>query len=154
ADRWQDAGDLQAALEMASLHHDGLIAAPVTRPVTSVYAVYAAVAAAAVVIAALLVFYVFTPGSSGEHLAFNVPPPPGSQFLTLEQGGPPVISPDGTSLAFAAADRSGDEKLWLRSLNSITAVPLIGSEGATHPFWSPDSRSIGFFARNKLVRID
>jgi Tol biopolymer transport system component len=52
------------------------------------------------------------------------------------------------------ASGDGQSKLWLRPLDSTTAAPLAGTEGATYPFWSPDSRSVGFFAANKLKRLD
>jgi serine/threonine protein kinase len=64
-----------------------------------------------------------------------------------------AISPDGRSLAFVASS-VGQQHLWLRPLDQTTAQPLAGTDGATGPFWSPDSRSIGFFAEGKLKRID
>ena len=64
-----------------------------------------------------------------------------------------ALSPDGRRLAFVAS-AEGQQRLWLRSLDQVTAQPLAGTEGATYPFWSPDSRSIGFFADGKLKRID
>ena len=64
-----------------------------------------------------------------------------------------AISPDGRRLAFVASSE-GQPRLWLRPLDQTTAQPLPGTEGATFPFWSPDSRSIGFFAEGKLKRID
>jgi Tol biopolymer transport system component len=64
-----------------------------------------------------------------------------------------AISPDGRLLVFVAS-AEGQPRLWLRPLDQITAQPLAGTEGATDPFWSPDSRSIGFFADHKLKRID
>lgn len=48
----------------------------------------------------------------------------------------------------------GQSRLWLRHLNVTAAGPLRGTDGARYPFWSPDSRSIGFFAEGKLKRID
>src|SRR4029078_7088638 len=48
----------------------------------------------------------------------------------------------------------GASRLWLRSLDSTTAQPLAGTEGATTPFWSPDSRSVAFFADANLKRLD
>ncbi len=65
-----------------------------------------------------------------------------------------VISPDGRHVAISTRDSSGKALLWIRSLDSLTAQPLSGTEYATFPFWSPDSRSIGFFAGSKLKRID
>ncbi len=64
-----------------------------------------------------------------------------------------ALSPDGRQLVFAGAAASG-RKLWLRSLEQSTPRPLEGTDGATYPFWAPDSRSIGFFADNKMFRLD
>ena len=64
----------------------------------------------------------------------------------------PVISPDGTRLAFVASSE-GHSSLWIRSLDSVAAQPLSGTEGAFYPFWSPDGRFIGFFAQGKLKKI-
>jgi eukaryotic-like serine/threonine-protein kinase len=59
------------------------------------------------------------------------------------------ISPDGL-YAVLAASRQGPGPLWLRPLDSLTARPLPGTEGANSPFWSPDSRSIAFYQNGKL----
>jgi serine/threonine protein kinase len=64
------------------------------------------------------------------------------------------ISPNGRKLAFAARDESGKTMLWVRSLDALAAQPLIGTEDAALPFWSPDSRSIAFFAQGKMKRMD
>jgi Tol biopolymer transport system component len=68
--------------------------------------------------------------------------------------GPPALSPDGHALAFSGLDESGTAKLWVRPLDSPTAHPLSGTEGANDPFWSPDSRTLGFFAENVLKTVD
>jgi len=65
-----------------------------------------------------------------------------------------AISPDGRNLAFTARDSSGKVLLWVRALDSIAPRPLPNTEGAGLPFWSPDSRWIGFFAQGKLKKID
>src|SRR5262249_926598 len=62
-------------------------------------------------------------------------------------------SPDGRQIAFAAFD-SGQRRLWVRHLDSTSPQPMPGTEGATSPFWSPDGRSLGFFAAFKLKRIN
>ena len=64
-----------------------------------------------------------------------------------------ALSPDGRQIVFVASG-DGASRLWLRSLATTTAQPLAGTEGATFPFWSPDSRSIGFFAGGALKRLD
>jgi hypothetical protein len=64
-----------------------------------------------------------------------------------------AISPDGLKIVFAARSE-GRLFLWLRSLDSGSVRPLPQTEDASAPFWSSDSRSVGFFANGKLKRID
>jgi serine/threonine protein kinase/Tol biopolymer transport system component len=64
-----------------------------------------------------------------------------------------ALSPDGRQVVFVAAGDSGSQ-LWLRRLDQTMAQPLPDTEGATFPFWAPDSRAIGFFADAKLKRLD
>jgi Tol biopolymer transport system component len=64
-----------------------------------------------------------------------------------------ALSPDGRQVVFVAAG-DGASQLWLRRLDQTTAQPLPGTEGATFPFWAPDSRAIGFFADAQLKRLD
>ena len=65
-----------------------------------------------------------------------------------------AISPDGRKIAFTTQDSSATVQMWVRSLDATAAEPLAGTEGATLPFWSPDSRFIGFFADGSLKRVD
>ena len=66
----------------------------------------------------------------------------------------PVISPDGRYLVFSGLRPEGDPALlWLRPLDSLDAQPLRGTEGAISPFWSPDSRFIGFFDDKTLKTV-
>ncbi|MGO9127469.1 MAG: protein kinase domain-containing protein [Terriglobales bacterium] len=76
--------------------------------------------------------------------------------LTGDFAGPPVLSPDGTYVAFTAASGGLQSKtsLWIRSMDKLEAQMLAGTEGATFPFWSSDGRSLGFFADGKLKTID
>ncbi len=84
-----------------------------------------------------------------------VPAPDGTTFRSAGLGaGPVAVSPDGSRLVFSARTEIGSEMLWVRPLDSPTAAPLVGTEGGSYPFWSPDGRSIGFFAGGKLKRID
>lgn len=76
---------------------------------------------------------------SGKLLRLTILPPENTSFESF------AVSPDGRKLAFTAAF-SGKLMLWVRSLDSLEARPLPGTDNASYPFWSPDSRSIGFFA--------
>jgi len=71
----------------------------------------------------------------------------------FNDGTTPAISPDGRQVVFSAIS---DKKvqLWLRPLDSPTAHPLEGTENGYYPFWSPDSKSIGFFVWDKLKKLD
>ncbi len=64
---------------------------------------------------------------------------------TLIAGQAPTVSPDGAHLVFAVTDATGRTVLYLRALDSLAAQPLAGTDGGTLPFWSPNSREIGFF---------
>jgi serine/threonine protein kinase len=64
-----------------------------------------------------------------------------------------ALSPDGQRLAFVASVAGSPSQIWLRALDAVQAQPLPGTEGASFPFWSPDGRSLGFFADRKLKTI-
>jgi serine/threonine protein kinase/Tol biopolymer transport system component len=82
----------------------------------------------------------------------SVLPPPGDGFwANITQ--PAAISPDGKFLAVIAM-RNGHTQLWLRRMDASEAQPIAGSEDAANPFWSPDSRYIGFFVPGKLKKAD
>jgi eukaryotic-like serine/threonine-protein kinase len=82
--------------------------------------------------------------------------PPENTTLNLsgDYAGPPVLSPDGTMLAFTATGADGKASIWVRPMNSLQAHPLADTTSATFPFWSPDSRSLAFFADGKLKTIE
>src|SRR5207245_9924813 len=65
-----------------------------------------------------------------------------------------LIAPDNSKFAFAAVDAAGKTQLWVRPLESESAQPLAGTDGAQFPFWSPDSQTIGFFADGKMKRLE
>jgi eukaryotic-like serine/threonine-protein kinase len=65
-----------------------------------------------------------------------------------------ALAPDGERIAFVASTPGGTRSLWVRSLDGLIAQPLPGTDNADFPFWSPDGRSIGFFADGKLKRIE
>src|ERR1700687_3970319 len=83
---------------------------------------------------------------------FLIHPPENSYINGV---GRAAVSPDGRHLTFVAPGSNGKDVLWVRSLDSLPARSLAGTEGALFPFWSPDSRWIGFFAnRSTLQKIN
>jgi eukaryotic-like serine/threonine-protein kinase len=80
-------------------------------------------------------------------MRFSIPPPEKSSFENI------ALSPDGRQLAFTAAT-GGKLQLWVLPLDSTKARALAGTQGAIQPFWSPDSRFIGFFADLRLKKIE
>jgi hypothetical protein len=65
----------------------------------------------------------------------------------------PVVSPDGRRICWTGLSESAGPQVFVREMSSLDARPVPGTEGGLHPFWSPDSQAIGFFARGKLQRI-
>jgi hypothetical protein len=84
---------------------------------------------------------------TGPEMRVEISTPPTSDPISL------AISPDGRKVVFVGTSE-GRQQLWLRPLASPNALPIGGTDGASFPFWSPDSRSIGFFASGTLKRID
>jgi Tol biopolymer transport system component len=110
------------------------------------------VASMAVLAAAALAAFVYlrAPGESAVYRSHIVPP----ANLGGDPAGRLAISPNGRRLVFVAPNESGRNVLWVRPLDGLSAQPLAGTEDGMHPFWSPDSRFIGFTAAGKLKRID
>jgi eukaryotic-like serine/threonine-protein kinase len=79
--------------------------------------------------------------------------PPDDTAFNFNSDNPLAISPDGKRIVFGVRS-NGKSQLWMRPLDSPAAHPLDGTENAQFPFWSPDSKSLGFFADRKLKRID
>jgi len=82
---------------------------------------------------------------------FSVSAPPGLTLDGTATGS--SISPDGLLLVFVAADSNKVSRLWLRPLRSLTPHAIEGTEGADLPFWSPDSKKLGYFAHAKLMKV-
>jgi eukaryotic-like serine/threonine-protein kinase len=79
-------------------------------------------------------------------------PPPG---VSLETDEAPAISPDGGRLLFVGHDATGKQLLYALKLDVASpAQPLAHTDGASLPFWSPDSQSVGFFGQGKLKTVD
>ncbi len=96
----------------------------------------------------------FLSGASEPVIRTSLLPPPGTRFIAFgDDAGPVALSPDGRRLAFVATDTEG-RHLWVRQLDQLLARRLEGTAEATFPFWSPDSRYLGFFAGGKLKTIE
>ncbi len=91
-----------------------------------------------------------------QHVAVSLAPPAKGQFVFGNNIGGIALSPDGRWIAFVAStDRA---RLWVRRVDNtdgdVSEHALQKTEGAAYPFWSPDSKSIGFFADGKLKRVE
>jgi hypothetical protein len=98
------------------------------------------------------------PDAGGPVLRLQIAPPDGGQFGGIgdpfvRRGPGLALSPDGTAAVYGATV-SGQYALWLRPLDGTAARVLRGTEDARFPFWSPDGRSIAFFANGKLQKLD
>ncbi len=77
--------------------------------------------------------------------------PPGGATFARDEG--MALSPDGRMLAFVILGESAESELWVRPLDSTASRFVEGTEGARYPFWSPDSRNLGFFSNGSLRRV-
>ncbi len=145
-------------IQLETLAESGVqpeVAAPASQPAGTPSRLPWLVAAVAIVVAvAIAAAYFFQSPKPAIAIRSSILPPPGASFVSmLPSSGPPVISPDGSKLTFTARDDKGKVLLYVRELTSLTPRALPGTEDATYPFWSPDSRQIGFFAAGKLKKI-
>ncbi len=111
---------------------------------------FAWIAATAFLIASVALLWAYftrQPTADSRVIRFSLLPPEKSSFEQI------AVSPDGRHLAFTAAT-GARVQLWVRAFDALEAKGLAGTEGAMYPFWSPDSRFIGFFAGGKLKKIE
>jgi serine/threonine-protein kinase len=165
-DRWQTARDL--TMELAWISEGGSqtgVAAPVIAGHKSpgrLIWISAGLVLAAIAVTSLVWALagrstsIQSSSESVKRVTINLPD---AQPLALAKFGPMgigrtavALSPDGSVLAYAA-EHNGNSQLYLRELDRFDARPVAGTEGAYNPFFSPDGRSLGFFAANKLKRV-
>jgi eukaryotic-like serine/threonine-protein kinase len=154
-DRFQSAHDLKLQLEWirAGGSQGSSSAAPaVTLPNRPTRRRWIAIVGGALGIALVAGFvamhFAAPPAPDAPTMRFTIPAPENSGY-----GSSLAISPNGRLLAFVATE-GGKELLWIRPLDSLEGHALNGTAGASLPFWSPDSSAIGFFAENKIKKID
>jgi len=147
-DRWQTAHDVALQLQWIAEGGSavGLPAPIAARRARREHLAWAVAGVA--VLAAIALAFIPHSGPPPRQLRFTIPVPRGLSTVDL-----PRISPDGSMLAFNATDSTGQSMVWIRPFNSLAANPLPGTEGATRPFWSPDSRYLGFVAGGKLKKV-
>jgi Tol biopolymer transport system component len=156
--RWQNTSDLASELKWiaesagkpATAEHDEVVAKGRRRE--RLYAALAVIFLLAAVVSA--VSYGRLARTPARVITAEITPPDKVRFSSATYDLDLALSPDGRALAFCAVDESGKAMLWIRSLDSPTAHPLPGTEGAAYPFWSADSRKLGFFAGSELKSID
>jgi eukaryotic-like serine/threonine-protein kinase len=156
-ERYQTAHDIKLELQWIAADKSSPVAAPVTpEPSRSRERLGWAVAlVAAIVLTAAAAVFFYHPAQSAQSIRAVIDPPEKTTFnLTGDSAGPPVLSPDGIYIAFAATGADGKTALWVRPTNTVEARELPGTDSATFPFWSPDSRTLGFFADGKLKTVD
>jgi Tol biopolymer transport system component len=151
-DRWQSAADLGSELQwIAAGGSQTGIAAPVApsrhrRPTWQLW-----VAAAALAVAGFAAGHLLKPRTEAPVLRAAIDLPPRMELDPRNTS--LALSPDGSTLAFAAEGEDGKTRLWVRQLTGFAIQALAGTDGVTCPFWSPDSKFIGFFADHKLKKI-
>ena len=153
-DRWQTARDLVLELKGISEHASRPVERK-TRPNKSVRQLGAALLAVLAIGAGAFALGIYLrPRVNEPAVRITFAPPTGLTLAEVRATGPVTISPDGTRVVYVAAAKDGPQRLWIQPLDSTTAQALAGTDAAAYPFWSPDGRSIGFFANGKLKRID
>jgi eukaryotic-like serine/threonine-protein kinase len=147
-DRWQSAGDVMRELQWIAHSSNQLNSTAHQPPARSQWRWLLPVLAWAAIMTVLAAFLAVRPSSAPPpEQRLDITTPPTFDALSL------AISPDGRKVVFVAAS-NGRSQLWLRYLNSTSVQPLAGTDSPQFPFWSPDSRSIGFGSSGWLKRID
>lgn len=156
-DRFQTAHDIKLELQwIASNKTSQTVAALPASSIPGRGRLGWAVAAVAAIVAVTSIgVFLYRPAQPAPAIRAAINPPANATLaLVGDFAGPPVLSPDGGSIAFVATGSDGKNMVWVRPMNAPEAHLLPGTDGATFPFWSPDNRSLGFFAGGKLKTID
>jgi serine/threonine protein kinase/Tol biopolymer transport system component len=143
--RLRDASDIKIVIEEARSIAEAVEPGRRRSPVW----IWASVAALLMIAFAVYLLFPVRSREKPEAVRFQIPVPP-----MLDDYGM-AISPDGRVIAFVASRTVGEPRtLFVREIESLESRQLEGTEGATHPFWSPDSRLIAFFADGRLKKVN
>jgi len=154
-ERWQTARDVALELKwIAEAGSQSSAATPVKDRRNSEWLTMAALVVTAAAAVTLGVLYARRPATDAPVARAYIKPMVNSSFIFSGTAAGFALSPDGRLLAYVASTPDGKSVLWLRPIDFLQAQPLPGTEGATYPFWSPDSRFIAFFAGGKLKKIE
>jgi serine/threonine protein kinase/Tol biopolymer transport system component len=156
-ERFQTAHDIKLELQWiaADRSSPAVAAVPPSPSRTRERVSWAVAVVLAIALGVVAGIFLNRPTQSAQAIRTIINPPANSTLsLTGDFAGPPVLSPDGASIAFVASGAEGKTAIWVRPMHVLEARALPGTEGAIFPFWSPDSRSLGFFADSKLKTID
>ena len=157
-ERYQTAHDIKLELQwIAAGRSSPAVAAQLPAAASNARKRFGGAAAVvlAIVLGAVAGMLINRPAQSAPSTRTVIDPPAKTTLnLTGDFAGPPVLSPDGSSIAFTADAGDGKTVLWVRPMNMLEGHALPGTEGAIFPFWSPDGRALGFFADSKLKTID
>jgi Tol biopolymer transport system component len=147
-DRWQNAADLGGELEWIreSGSQTGVAASVAPRRRSWLPWAVAALAVVAAIGALLRTRRAEVPAAP--RMVLSILPPQDTAWTDWF-----ALSPDGRRLALVGSNESRMQ-IWIRRLDEEEARPVAGTEGAENPFWSPDGRSLAFFAQSKLKRIE
>jgi tRNA A-37 threonylcarbamoyl transferase component Bud32/dipeptidyl aminopeptidase/acylaminoacyl peptidase len=149
--RWQSAADIVRELRWIA-GSGSQTGAPALRPPSRRWRERAVWGAAVMVLLAACLWALLSRPQRHVLRASLLPPANATYDLIGDFSGPPALSPDGTRLVFAAHSAKEQNVLWVRNLEGVVQK-LAGTEGGYCPFWSPDSRFIGFFSAGKLSKI-
>ncbi len=151
--RWQSAADIARELRWISTSSQSGAAVPTLRPGRKNLERVGWIALA-IGLLAVVGWFAFRPEPSPRAIHAYLTPPPGATFeFNGDYSGPPVLSHDGTRIAFSARAGKEPTSLYVQALDSPVAAKLDGTENAAFPFWSADGKFLGFFSSGKLRKI-
>ena len=148
AERWQTSSDVRKELQWAAASKPLLEGAPGPGGARRLWLAWCVAVMLLITTVVALWALRRTPSAAAETVQFQIQAPERPNVTAFLQ-----VSPSGRHMVFSGLAPDGHERLWLRSLDSLDARVLPGSDGAANPFWSADSRFVAFRAEGKLKKV-